>query len=81
MERSLDQTLLTPDLTVDRLLACWPLVMPVFFRRRMACVGCAMAPFCSLIEVSRNYGLSLDGLMDELQHGLKTTSVQHTLWE
>jgi hypothetical protein len=40
-----------------------------------------MAPFCSLVEVSRNHGLSLDGLMDELQHGLETTSVQHTLWE
>jgi len=47
----------------------------------MACAGCAMAPFCSLVEVSRNHGLSLDGLMDELQHGLETTSVQHTLWE
>jgi len=40
-----------------------------------------MVPVCSLVEVSRNYGLSLGGLMDELQHGLKTTSVQHTLWE
>jgi len=26
-------------------------------------------------------GKALDGLMDELQHGLETTSVQHTLWE
>ncbi len=64
-----------------RLLACWPLVWPVFFRRRMACVGCATAPFCSLVEVSRDYGLSLGGLMDELLHGLETTSGQHTLWE
>lgn len=32
-------------LTVAEGLDRWPQIIPVFLRHRMACVGCAMAPF------------------------------------
>jgi hybrid cluster-associated redox disulfide protein len=41
--------------------------MQVFVRRRMACPGCAMAPFMTLAEAAASYGLDPHQLVRELQ--------------
>lgn len=61
------QPLLEPDLPVTVILACWPQTITVFLRRRMACVGCAMAPFETLADVAAIYDLDLDGFLAELE--------------
>jgi len=53
-----------PDLTAAALLSRWPQTIPVFLRRRMACVGCALARLESLAAANA-YGLRLDGFLIE----------------
>jgi hybrid cluster-associated redox disulfide protein len=58
---------LSADLTVDEVLDRWPETIPAFFRYRMACVGCPMAPFETLVEVADIYGLDVDCFLSELE--------------
>jgi hybrid cluster-associated redox disulfide protein len=41
--------------------------MQVFVRRRMACPGCAMAPFMTLAEAAASYGIDPQQLVSELE--------------
>ena len=58
---------LSADRTVDEVLDRWPETIPTFFRYRMACVGCPMAPFETLVEVADIYGLDVDCFLSELE--------------
>jgi hybrid cluster-associated redox disulfide protein len=58
---------LEANLIVAEVLARWPQTIPVFIRHRMACVGCAMAPFETLSEIAAVYKLDLDRFLNELQ--------------
>ncbi|NJN97385.1 MAG: DUF1858 domain-containing protein [Anaerolineales bacterium] len=64
------QPQLEASLTVEDLLAYWPQTIPVFIRHRMACVGCAMAPFETLAEVAAIYKLDLDSFLRELEQSI-----------
>jgi len=56
-----------PQLTVAEVLDRWPATAAAFVRRRMACVGCAMAPFDTIGEAAAVYGIKVEGLLDELR--------------
>jgi len=58
---------LTADLTIATVLDAWPQTIPLFIDHRMACVGCAMAPFDTLADVATIYGLCLDRFLNELK--------------
>lgn len=58
---------LTADLRVVDLLARWPRAMRYFLVRRLACVGCSMAGFCSLRAVAVDYRLPVEELMADLE--------------
>lgn len=58
------------DQTIAELLAGWPGAMAVFFRRRMACVGCVMARFETLREAAESYHLPPPLLLDEVRAAL-----------
>jgi len=53
-------------LTVADVLAAWPATVQVFLRRGMACVGCAMSPHETLVEVARVYGIADEDLVQDL---------------
>jgi hybrid cluster-associated redox disulfide protein len=55
------------DLTVQTLLDTWPSTREVFIRRRMACVGCDLAPFMTIAEAADSYGIAPRELERELQ--------------
>ncbi len=57
---------LSPTLTVQQLFDRWPETMNVFVRLRFACIGCAIAPFDTLEDVAKNYGLTQDELLAQL---------------
>ncbi len=59
----------SPTLTVDEALRRWPQLAGVFLRRRLACPGCAMAPFDTLRDVAQAYGLDVARLLDEVGRG------------
>jgi len=54
------------DMTVADLLRAWPSLGAVFLHHRMACPGCAMAPFMTLHEAAESYGMDADVLLAEL---------------
>jgi len=58
---------LMADLTLAEVIDCWPQTIPVFFRYRMACVGCPIAPFETLAEVAAIYGVNLSRFLNELE--------------
>lgn len=43
--------------TVHEVLRRTPRAAEVFHRRRMACVGCTMAPFDTVADAARAYGI------------------------
>ncbi len=57
----------TANLIVADILARWPQTVSVFNNLATACVGCSLAPFCTLAEVSKDYNLSLGDLIRDLQ--------------
>lgn len=63
---------LTSNLTVAEVLARWPQAIRVFFRHRMACVGCTMAPFDTIADVAAIYRLPLHCFLSELQQAIQT---------
>ncbi len=56
-----------PGQTVAELLEQRPHVLWVFLRRRMACPGCAMAPFETVAEVAQVYRIPLEPFLRELR--------------
>jgi hybrid cluster-associated redox disulfide protein len=54
------------DLTIEALLQRWPQTAVVFHHHKMACVGCAVAPFYSVADAVRIYGLPLEPFLAEL---------------
>ncbi len=52
--------------TVEALLQRHPAAVRVFLRHRMACPGCAMAPFETLEEVCRIYRVPVEAFLQEL---------------
>jgi hybrid cluster-associated redox disulfide protein len=53
-------------LTVREMLERFPASARVFIRYRMACVGCAMAPFDTLADASAAYGITPRAFLDAL---------------
>lgn len=55
------------DQSVEEILARWPATARVFIRRKMACVGCIMAPFQTLKAAARSYGIPEVELLAEIR--------------
>lgn len=60
------------DVPIAEVLARWPQTIAVFLKRRMACPGCAMAPFMTLAEAGSCYGLPAADLVAEIQCAIDT---------
>jgi hybrid cluster-associated redox disulfide protein len=56
---------------VGAVLARSAAVVDVFVRRRMACPGCAMAPYMTIAEAAVSYGLDPELLVSELEAALR----------
>lgn len=57
---------------VDDIMTRWPTSVSVFLRHRMACPGCVMAPFMTVREAAREYGLDPRLLSRELAAAIGT---------
>jgi hybrid cluster-associated redox disulfide protein len=64
---------LTFDLTVLEILERSPQTASVFLRHRMACVGCAIAPFETLSEVCAIYRVNPEAFLQELKDASQST--------
>lgn len=64
---------LRADNTVAEMMERWPQILPVFLHRHMACVGCAMAAFCTLGQAACVYHLDTDSFLNELDLAILQT--------
>jgi hybrid cluster-associated redox disulfide protein len=62
------------DLTVQAVLDTSPATRAVFMARRMACVGCDLAPFMTIGEAAASYGIPAD----DLEHDLRAAAAKPT---
>ena len=62
---------ISPEMILADLMRNWPATIAVFQRHRMACVGCAIAPFNSIAKAAEIYDLPLDSFMAELQNAIQ----------
>lgn len=53
-------------LTLQELFERWPETAVIFQQHQMACVGCAVAPFYSVVDAAQVYGFAPDDFMHEL---------------
>jgi hybrid cluster-associated redox disulfide protein len=63
---------LLPCLSVSELLKRHPYTVAVFMRRRMACVGCAIADFHTIAQAAALYNADLAQFTSELEHVIYT---------
>lgn len=54
------------EMNIADILERWPGAASVFQRLRTACVGCVMAPFCSVADAAVHYELDEASLLLEL---------------
>lgn len=65
--RASEFTPIDAEATVESTLELLPGASAVFFRHRMACVGCAMSRFDTLHEAAAIYGISVETLIAEIE--------------
>ena len=53
----MNQELLLEELTVEEILSRWPETVSVFNHYSSSCIGCAIAPFCTIADAISAYGL------------------------
>jgi hybrid cluster-associated redox disulfide protein len=58
-------------MTVADVLEFWPETVPVFQKLKTDCVGCPMAPFDTLSDVSKIYEIDMEQLMDVLNESIR----------
>lgn len=66
---------------ISEILEQWPRTARVFYQHKMACVGCALAPFYNLEEAVGIYHLSLDELRNDLLAVIAEESQNHVTLE
>jgi len=67
----MDNLQFSSKLTVAETLKQGRQVSSVFIKLKTACVGCYLTGFCTLEDVAKTYGLSLDDLLGELQQAVQ----------
>ncbi|HUK13124.1 MAG TPA: hypothetical protein VLW17_07460 [Thermoanaerobaculaceae bacterium] len=60
-------TAVAATMTIDEALRRWPSSVRAFARRRMACAGCAMAPFDTVCDAAAAYGIDEGTLLEEIR--------------
>lgn len=55
-----------PDLSLADLMSQWPETISVFMRHKMLCVGCMIAPFHTVLDACKEYGLDVEPFYAEL---------------
>jgi hybrid cluster-associated redox disulfide protein len=65
----------TADSLVQQVVELYPQTIPTFNRLGMLCVGCFIAPHHTIADCAREYALSTEYLLDELNQVLLAEAV------
>ena len=58
--------LVITEMTVQAILTRWPQTAKVFNHYSSACIGCAIAPFCTITDAAKIYDLTLEAFENDL---------------
>jgi hybrid cluster-associated redox disulfide protein len=58
---------ISPRITVSEALLTYPGTRKFILKHEMACIGCYMSVFCSLIDAARYYGQELEAFLNEIE--------------
>ncbi len=68
----MNQELLLEELTIEEILSRWPQTARVFNHYSSACIGCAIAPFCTIADAISAYGLPKEAFLADLQTAIES---------
>lgn len=69
IDRVMSHVTMSKMLVAD-VLERWPETSDVFNRHATACVGCVLAPFCTVMDAAASYHLPPEQLVDELMKAI-----------
>lgn len=55
------------EMTIEEVLTRWPETAVIFHEYAMACVGCAVAPFCTVKDAAHDYDVSVTTMIERLK--------------
>ncbi len=55
-----------PDLPIGEIMRRWPQTIPVLMRNNLQCIGCLLASFHTIADVSLEHGVDEEMLVCEL---------------
>lgn len=64
---------ITADCLVYTVVELHPQVIPVFVRHGLQCPGCYIAPYHTIADTAREYGLGLGRLLGDLNSAIGAT--------
>jgi hybrid cluster-associated redox disulfide protein len=73
---SMSYLTLSHDTPVPEAMSSAPSIPGIFNSHRTHCVGCSLSRFCTLADVARIYGLSVDALLAELRQAALANPMQ-----
>jgi hybrid cluster-associated redox disulfide protein len=59
-----------PNSLVQQVVEQYPETIPVFARHGLQCVGCYISPFHTITDTAREYALSLEPLLADLNRAV-----------
>ncbi|MCP4422742.1 MAG: DUF1858 domain-containing protein [Chloroflexi bacterium] len=66
----MSEEILITEMMVKTILERWPQTAEVFNYYSSACIGCAIAPFCTITDAAKIYGLSLEAFADDVERAI-----------
>lgn len=66
---------ITPDTLVLKVVESYPQTIAVFNDLNMACPGCHVSPFHTIVDSAHEYGLRLDELLQALNDALASNAI------
>lgn len=64
---NMPETTITLETPVEEVMRRFPATIAVFLRHRMHCIGCAIGPFHTVLDASREYDLPAATMLRELR--------------
>ena len=61
---------ITADCIVQGVIERYPQTIPVFASHGMQCVGCYISPFHTITDCAREYAMTLEPLLDDLNQAI-----------
>ncbi len=60
-------------MSITDMLRQWPQTSKLFIKLNMVCVGCEIAPFCSVTDAARDYNMDVETLVAALIKTIQET--------